>query len=230
MSRQTYTGQVLWVIVDDAIPHTIDWIPQIRGWEILKVYPSPPWEPGLNTQARNMAAGMNVILSHVKKEDIEGIFIIEDDDYYRPTYLERMVIRLQGYDLCGEMNTIYYNVHSRRYLVNGNTIHASLFQTAFSYNAIPQFEQSFEHKFIDCLFWSIVPNRILFAENDLAIGIKGLPGRAGIGAGHTRMMSMREDMGMGFLKSKIGEDAKLYERYHGLNRQPQYGGLNSRGH
>jgi hypothetical protein len=231
MSRQTYTGKVLWVIVDDAIPHTIDWIPQIRDWEILKVYPYPSWNYGMNTQARNLAAGINAILSHVRKEDIEGIFIIEDDDYYRPNYLERMVIRLQGYDLCGEMNTIYYNVSSRRYLVNGNTIHSSLFQTGFSYNAIPLFEQSFAHKFIDCLFWSLVPNRIIFKENDLAIGMKGMPGRGGIGAGHSRQMSMREDQGMQYLKKLIGnEDAKLYERYNGLNRMSQYKTLDSKRH
>jgi len=223
MSRQTYTGQVLWVIVDDAIPHTIDWITPFReGWEIVRVYPVPSWYPGQNTQARNLAAGMNAILSKVKREDIEGIFIIEDDDYYKPHYLERMVARLKGFDLCGEMNTIYYNVHSRRYLINANTVHASLFQTGFTYNAIPELEQSFEHKFIDCVLWSLVPNRIMFKEDDLAVGMKGMPGRAGIGAGHSRMMSMREDIGMNYLKSLIGEDAKLYERYYGLNRESQH--------
>ena len=213
MQRQTYTGQVAWIIVDDAYPRTIENV--IRpGWDVIKVYPEPRWMTGQNTQGRNIAAGVNTLLANFK--DIEAIFIIEDDDYYRPVYLEKMMQKLNGFDLIGERNTIYYNVYQRRHFTNPNNIHSSLFQTAFTLNAIPVLELSLENRFIDCALWRDVKNSFLFNDGNLAIGMKGMPGRGGIGAGHSKMRSMPEDRDMNYLKSLIGqEDAKLYERYYG---------------
>jgi hypothetical protein len=215
MKRQTYTGKVVWIIVDDSLPRSTDIVTaDFRpDWTIIKIYPMPLWTTGQNTQARNITAGIN-ILANYKREEIEAIFIIEDDDYYRPRYLERMMANFSSYHLIGERNTIYYNVQWRRYITNPNTIHASLFQTAFKYDVIDIFKQCIPNKFMDCVFWSKVPNKHLFYENDLAIGMKGMPGRGGIGAGHTRAMNMREDPNMNYLRSLIGEDANVYVTYY----------------
>ena len=147
MQRQTYKGEVAWIIVDDAYPRTIENVTR-QGWDVVKIYPEPRWITGMNTQARNIAAGVNEALKH---KDIKAIFIIEDDDYYKPYYLDEMMQRLNGFDLIGEMKTIYYNVLTRQHVTNPNTIHASLFQTAFTLNALPQLEKAFESKFIDCV-------------------------------------------------------------------------------
>ena len=222
MKQQTYTGEVMWIIVDDAYPVSIDKVTDDfrDGWTIVKVHPSPRWSTGQNTQARNIAAGVQAMKDRIG-ETAEAIFIIEDDDYYRPVYLERMMAR-KGHDLWGEMKTIYYNVQHRRHITNANTIHASLFQTAFRPAAIPAMIKSLPNKFIDCVFWTLVPDRILFQEGDLAIGIKGMPGRGGIGAGHSRAMNMTPDFQLNWLKSKIGSDAILYERYYGGDRVQQH--------
>ncbi len=224
MKRQTYTEKIVWILIDDCNPRTTDFITDnFRGnWAFIKVYPIPIWAEGQNTQARNIEAGIRALMNNFKKEEIEGIFIIEDDDYYKSIYLERMMERLKGFDIAGEKNTIYYNVFHRRYVINPNVIHASLFQTAFTVNAIPYLESSYWHKFIDCQLWEKVQNKNLFNEGNLAIGIKGLPGRYGIGAGHSRAMSMHEDFNLDYLKSLIGEDAKLYEGYYGGVRQSQH--------
>jgi hypothetical protein len=221
MKRQTYTGKVAWVIVDDAIPVSTDCVTSdFRGWDIVKVYPKPSWTVGKNTQARNIAAGIQALINNYSKNEIEAIFIIEDDDYYRPIYLERMMAHFNGFDLIGEMKTIYYNVQWRRYITNNNTIHASLFQTAFTYDVIPILEKCLAHKFIDCNLWPKVEKRNIFYENDLAVGMKGMPGRGGIGAGHSKAMSMRDDTNMRYLAKLIGEDFKLYERFYTGYRQP----------
>jgi hypothetical protein len=215
MKRQTYTGEVAWIIVDDAIPVSTDCVnSDFRGWDIIKVYPKPSWSMGQNTQARNIAAGIQTLVNKYSKEEIEAIFIIEDDDYYRPIYLERMMFHFNGFDLLGEMKTIYYNVQWRRYITNNNTAHASLFQTAFTYNVIPLIQECLAHKFIDCTLWPKVAKRHLFYENDLAIGMKGMPGRGGIGAGHSKAMNMLNDPNMNYLKAFIGEDYKLYEKFY----------------
>jgi hypothetical protein len=216
MRRQTYSGKVVWIIVDDGYPRTTEHITEAfrPDWPKVKIYPTPTWRTGENTQVRNLQAGIDYIKANFQKQDVDGIFIIEDDDYYRPQYLERMTDRLKGFDIVGEKNTIYYNVEWRRHVTNANAVHASLFQTAFSYDAIPDFEASFAHKFIDCLFWTKPARKNLFNEGNLAIGMKGIPGRGGIGAGHRRAQNMQPDPYLHYLRSLVGEDVKFYERYY----------------
>jgi hypothetical protein len=208
MEAQTYKGDVTWVIVDDGNPRTTNFIPDNfrDNWTIIKIYPKPAWEIGQNTQGRNISAGMKVI----KALNPELIFIIEDDDYYRHVYLEEMMKRKGSFDVIGERNTIYYNVASRRWCINGNEKWSSLFQTAFTMNAIPAFERLYTEKFIDFTFFKQIKNIHLFNAGNLSIGIKGQPGRAGIGAGHTWSSNMIKDPEMLKLKEFIGDDFRYY--------------------
>jgi hypothetical protein len=227
MYRQTYTGQVTWVIIDDADPLSTNnvKIDFRENWTICKVYPKPTWK-GENTQARNIAAGISLIENN---EDIEAIFIIEDDDYYKPYYVEKMLEHLKGFDIAGEKNTIYYNVKHRRYLTNPNTLHSSLFQTAFTKNALPALKKAYSHKFIDCMLWSLVKNKNLFNDYNLSVGIKGLPGRGGIGAGHTAMIGFPFDQDLKYLKTLTSEeDAEKYRRYYSDSRVLQHSQFNQK--
>jgi hypothetical protein len=225
MRRQTYKGSVTWIIVDDANPRTTDNVKEDfrPDWTIQKIHPQPFWMPGQNTQARNIIAGVNFIKAHYTRDLVKAIFIIEDDDYYKPVYLESMFLRMGDRWAIGEVRTIYYNVQYRKYITNPNTGHSSLFQTALSWDGIPALESSFRDKFIDAKFWTIVHNKHLFSADNLAVGMKGMPGRGGIGAGHSRAMNMHPDIEMRYLTRLIGkEDARLYERYYGGGDQPQH--------
>jgi hypothetical protein len=219
MERQTYRGDVIWIIVDDCLPLTTNSVGEgfKDKWTIIKVYPTPAWMPGDNTQGRNIQYGINVLFRNYKEKDIEAVFIIEDDDYYRPIYLESMMSRFGNFDTIGERNTIYYNVLFRGYVTNDNIKHASLFQIAFTPKVLPIFEQCYSQKFIDFVFFSLAKNVNLFNAGNLAIGIKGMRGRPGIGAGHVRAMynsQNRLDLSMNWLHGQIGEDARLYEKYY----------------
>ena len=215
MKQQTYKGKVAWIIVDDCVPRTTDFITGDfrEGWSIYKSYPKPAWSPGFNSQARNLSVAINIVLG---LKDVEAIFIIEDDDYYRPIYLEVMMSLFSGYTILGEQNTIYYNVMYRRYNANGNFTHSSLFQTAIKPAAIKAFRNCFHSRFIDAHFYHTVRNHKvkLFRGRNLSIGVKGMPGRGGIGAGHGRQMAMRPDPDMNYLRSLIGTDTRLYERFY----------------
>ena len=59
---------------------------------------------------------------------IEGdyILILEDDDYYAPTYIEEMVKLLSQADIVGEVNAKYYNLKIPGFRQMGNTHHAPL--------------------------------------------------------------------------------------------------------
>ena len=219
MQRQTYKGDVVWVIVDDCLPLTTNSVGEgfKDNWTIIKVYPTPIWRPGDNTQGRNIQYGIHTLLRNYKESDIQAIFIIEDDDYYRPIYLESMITRFGNFDVIGERNTVYYNVFFRGYVTNDNVKHASLFQIAFTPKALPIFEQCYGQKFIDYVFFSMAQNVSLFNAGNLAIGIKGIKGRPGIGAGHLRTMYTRQDRldtSMNWLHTQIGDDSKLYEKYY----------------
>ena len=213
MKRQTYKGEVTWLIVDDCLPVTTEIVNKNfrENWIIKKIYPKPIWQEGQNTQARNISAALNEVK---RQKDVKAIFIIEDDDYYRSVYLEEMMSRFNGFYAIGETNTIYYNVVSRTFYQHPNVNHASLFETAFTIESIPTIEKYFMTQYIDVHFWSSIKNKHLFKINNLAIGIKGMPGRHGIGGGHDRVNRGPIDASMNHLKSLIGEDYKLYEGYY----------------
>lgn len=186
MRTQTYVGPVIWIIVDDCVPETTNFIKEDfrEDWTIVKVYPFPSWQKGQNTQSRNLQAGIDA----VKEFSVSAIFIIEDDDYYTPKYLQVLSTALKGFDACGESDTMYYHVDMQKGYRNANHKHASLFQTCFTENMIPQFETVLKRnlKYIDIDFWKLVPKIQFLKGLDLSIGIKGQPGRAGIGAGHRK--------------------------------------------
>ena len=225
MHRQDYDDDVIWIIVDDGAALTTDIVqPGFRdNWEIIKVYPKPVWT-GQNTQGRNIKAGVDNLLTNENIDNINAIFIIEDDDYYKPVYLTEMMKRMPGYQLIGETNSLYYNVHWRQHCDNNNRQHSSLFQTAFTRDVIPLLMTCLHQKFIDADIWTKCPNKLLFHAGTLSVGIKGMPGRGGIGAGHQNAMFFLQDQSMTYLTNLIGEeDAKEYERYYGNYGQPQHG-------
>lgn len=237
MKRQNYEGEVLWIVVDDALPRTSQNIPANKeylvsekglvdvstlqntggfkkDWTVIKLYPVPVWEVGQNTQSRNIGCGTNFIKA--LKENIEAIFIIEDDDWYSPEYLQEMVKNLKGFDVVGETKTVYYNVADYTVRPNRNTMHASLFQTAFTLSVLPIFERVLENKskFIDMDFFRSVRGHNVNLLNNVrfSVGIKGMGGRAGIGSGHTlkvagkpskptyaKAMELKELIGMDYL-------------------------------
>jgi glycosyltransferase involved in cell wall biosynthesis len=215
MKKQDYKGSVLWVIVDDGDPVTIEDIPFDfkENWTIKKLYPIAVWRQGQNTQARNLLVAAKAIQ---QRDDVEAVFIIEDDDYYSPKYLSTMMQYLQGKDAVGELATVYYNPYRRAWMRNGNTHHASLCQTGFAITMMPLFIKACttQHVFIDMTFWRFLRSYklALFNNGDIAIGIKGIPGRGGIGMGHRMDLEMTPDPEMEYLKKLIGEDYLYYKQ------------------
>jgi hypothetical protein len=221
MQRQTYAGDVTWIIVDDCVPISTDIVKEDfrEKWTIIKVYPEPIWTPGQNTQFRNMLACIKALEDDSPGKDIEAVFIIEDDDYYKPWYLQEMVKRMGTYDIIGEVNTLYYNVRHRKYSPMNNYQHSSLFQTVISAKGIPFLKSacnrppSGDSFFIDITIWREIQNKNLFNAGNVAIGIKGMPGRSGLGSGHNDNSLILTDHNMDHLRLLMGEDSKLYEGY-----------------
>lgn len=206
MQKQDYKGEVLWILIDDCEIKTVENIKR-DGWSIKRLYPTPSWQSGQNTQGRNISVGINYIKT---LPNVEAIFIIEDDDYYKPMYLSTMVEKLIGYDIAGELYTVYYNVRLRSWMRNGNIYWSSLFQTAFKPSVIPVLEKLLNQKYIDCHLFPAISSKNMFKGNDLGVGIKGQMGRGGIGAGHKELASYIPDPKGLKLYELIGNDVKYY--------------------
>jgi hypothetical protein len=209
MRAQQYDGDVQWVVIDDGPVPTECTL----GQEVLR--PQPLWTPGANTQKRNMVVGVDAA-KH------EHVLIIEDDDYYAPFYLDVMEKRLAGKELVGERDALYYNVRSRMWLDNQNKRHSSLCQTGVGPRALELLRQSCfaVNKFIDVHLWNLaqdlqLPTQ-LYQRSGLCVGIKGLPGRGGIGIGHKPVIGGRwqRDSDFSVLTAWLGADSEPYARYH----------------
>ena len=214
IGQQTYKGEINWIVVDDCVPETRC----TMGQTIIR--PKPAWRPGQNTQARNLRLALATAGLGGK------ILFIEDDDYYAPDYLSLVDQWLDEAALVGETHTRYYNVRCRSWHVCANKHHSSLCQTGFRAEILPLVVNacSGREQFLDMTLWSVAAERGRLhpfdphfspsAHSGLCIGMKGLPGRLGIGMGHKRTKRWTPDPDMSMLRSWIGGDHLEYAGYH----------------
>lgn len=204
MARQTYSGPVRWVIVDDgkkAQPIKF----KRKGWAVEVVRPEPSWTQGENTQARNIVAGLDRIGPE------ERVVIIEDDDWYSASWLSTVSAALDAHELVGESHAKYYNVAQRKAREHENEQHASLCSTALRGRALDVLRGVCRPgiQFIDVMLWQAFGPAGLFRGEDV-VGVKGLPGRKGIGVGHAKQFQGTFDANAKILRSWIGADVEAY--------------------
>ena len=211
MARQTYRGDVRWIIVDDgevAQPITFS----KKNWTLEVIRPNPFWQDGMNTQARNLRAGMDIVGAD------ERVVFIEDDDWYAADWLETVDKKFEKAELIGEANARYYNLPQKSYRPMFNTLHSSLCSSAIRGQALDTFRSvcRAQIKFIDVLLWQAHSDNHLFS-GERVLGIKGMEGRGGIGVGHAKEFRGTKDVGGKILKSWIGDDALVYKPEEKIN-------------
>lgn len=196
-----------WIVVDDG--------PVPINCTMGQTYVRGPkqWEEGINTHRYNMDAAL---------EKVRGdyIFVIEDDDFYTPEYIETMIDLMRFVPVVGEGTAKYYNLKIPGYKEMRNREHASLCQTALRsthkdllYKAVHSGELYFDIHLWRTVIDSKIPS-ILVNDTALCIGMKGLPGRTGIGAGHKKeKRDYYLDAGGRKLKEWLGSDAQYYESF-----------------
>lgn len=205
MRRQDYAGPVSWIIVDDGEPECPP--PEMpAGWSVGVVRPAPRWRLGDNTQARNLLAGLEVA------SDRHPLFVIEDDDWYAPDYLSAGASWLKEAPLVGEGKARYYNVATRRAQGLNNMRHASLCATIMDGSMLAAFRSAIHarQKFIDLELWRAAPHSRVILGSHRCVGMKGLPGRGGIGMGHSEAFGQQSDTDGSLLRAWVGTDAEVY--------------------
>lgn len=180
LNAQTYEGPLIWTIVDDCDPSTR--IPRMRkGITVNVIRPGWRWQPGKNTQARCMALGL---IGLVGLND--AVIILEDDDVYLPEHVSNVLSWLERVDLVGERDSCYYNVATRRWRVLPGKYHASMCSVACKGRATDLLLKLCQtgSKMLDMRLWRTFDGLKELLDSHNVVGIKGLPGRPGIGVGH----------------------------------------------
>jgi hypothetical protein len=207
IERQTYRGPLQWIVCDDSNIHYDICKPD----NVTTFNHKKRKYPGNKSDSfrGNVIGALSLVL-------YDKIIIIEDDDWYSPDYIKLYNDRLNNYELVGEGPARYYNVASKSYRILGNTKRASFCQTALQTKIIEKLYISCQKDsaFVDARLWNKHCSRkIVFQDKAHCIGIKGMPGRKGIGMGH-RAKSFSRDKDWKILAQWIGkEDTEFYKQF-----------------
>lgn len=204
VSRQT-VKPFEWIVADDGLTPTVTTMNQIH------VRRERTHEGG-----KSLASNLLAALDRVKGD---AVVIWEDDDWYSPQHLQVCAERLQGASATGCQWLRYYNVAHRMH-VRMQNIGSALCNTAFRSELIGVMRSAAQDAldnndfYIDRRFWQSVNSKRDCHDIETVIGMKGLPGRAGLGIGHRpkRSPSKRwaHDPSKRVLREWLGPDAEPY--------------------
>jgi cellulose synthase/poly-beta-1,6-N-acetylglucosamine synthase-like glycosyltransferase len=207
IERQTFNGPIQWIISDDSNKH----------YEITKPSNVTYFDHKKRTYPGNKSDSFrgNVICA-LPLVKFDKVLIFEDDDWYHPDYIKTYVNYLFNYQLVGEAPAKYYNVKTRNCRTLGNNKRASFCQTGLRSNILDKLFVSCQKDsaFVDARLWNKDCSKFISqADRFHCVGIKGMPGRAGIGIGH-RMKGSSNDPNLSTLTKWIGaDDAQYYAKF-----------------
>lgn len=204
MSRQTRQPDE-WIVADGGSVSAVC----TRGQLQIR----NPNDPGVRNFLYNL-------LASITRANGELIAFCEDDDYYAPGHLaqlERQLIANPRALAAGDDDQRYYNLASRQFRTYKN-VGACLCQTMIRRELVERFRQvvriCLERNSygVDTNLWrGIAPARRALEHAHTVVGIKGLPGRAGLGVGHRPDEKWTADPELAQLRAWIGADIEQYQ-------------------
>lgn len=180
LKRQTFVGDIQWVITDSGSKSAISIGPPFSFNTVDYKYLGH-----IKKSHKSFCRNMQDALSRVK---YNKILVMEDDDWYHPTYIEVMWERLHKNQLIGEIPATYYHIKDQSYRILPNVERASMCQMGFTKEIISTLQHILKQQnaFIDIQLWRYYSSqfRKKLYNSRLCVGIKGMPGNIGIGIGH----------------------------------------------
>jgi len=196
-----------WIVVDDGKT------PLTPTYAMQYVRREPRSDDPQYTLSFNLATALPLITG-------DKIFIIEDDDYYAPDYIAEMSRRLDSHEVVGLMHAKYYYLPTGGHQIHANATHCSLAETAFRSSFLPEMPEILRlstESYVDLRIWIKAGARgYRFNDNEkpLYLGIKGLPGRGGIGIGHDpnryKKRNQQDTTNRPILKKWVPKDYQVY--------------------
>ncbi len=205
MQRQTIQPYE-WIVADDGEQHAVLTLNQTHI-KLERIY------SGGQSLANNLLTGLTDATGDV-------IVIWEHDDWYAPNHLETCLKYLAKADVVGADLQRYYNLPYKKHITMLNK-GSALCNTALSTDLLEMLKDAALSAFdsqsygIDRLFWDSVPKvRQKIHQDYTVVGMKGLPGRPGLGMGHRPQVSKDRrwchDPGYVQLKAWVGDDSQQY--------------------
>ena len=120
------------------------------------------------------------------------VVVLEDDDYYHPSYIETLSAMLEQAEVAGFTNDVYYNLRLKRFHRRHNVTDCALAATGFRSSLLPRLKEiaTRQSVYLDLPLWDEGDERKLTRDNKAPdglqyhVGLKGMPGLAGLGNGH----------------------------------------------
>ena len=209
ISAQNYHQPIRWIIVDDCNPATPlpeTYYAPFGPIEVEVIRPAWHWTD-TSTQCKSMALALDQVA------DDDTVIIFEDDDAYLPDHIADTVKALETFSLVGERVSNYYNVATRRWQLMPGKNHASLASNGVRGDALKLLRDicASGTRTIDIDLWKQFRGPKSMTDHFNVVGIKGLPGRAGIGIGHKDGFGLPDTDGV--LQKWLGHYADLYQRF-----------------
>jgi hypothetical protein len=190
MKRQDFTDKVHWIIADDSIDGHYDTSEMPSNWEITHLKIKRTKTPEYSSQGENLFLALNEI-------KYDKIVMIEDDDYYTPGWLSLCSSQLDTYGMFGVKNLINYNLGNRTWLYKtyAGRDNNPMCSTSLRSDLVEELKvicTSNMDKF-DHLIWE-KKKTFYLKEYKIppVIGIKGLPGRAGMTLKHRTILPNKD--------------------------------------
>jgi glycosyltransferase involved in cell wall biosynthesis len=205
MARQTIQPDE-WIVADDGTRHASLTMGQLH----LKL-------PRLYEGGRSLASN---ILEALPEVTGDVIVIWEHDDWYAPNHIETCLQTLRGNLATGSVGQRYYNVPLRVCITLTNK-GSALCNTALQSSAMDYLKDAALRVLdsggigVDRLFWDSLPKGTGNTHRyNTVVGIKGLPGRLGLGMGHRPRPGFRrrwrDDHTLSVLRAWVGADIANY--------------------
>lgn len=200
MARQSATWHQ-WIVADDGLE------PARLTMGQQHVRRSREHEGG-RSLAGNLPAALDLA-------DGDVVLVIEHDDWYAPDHIAVCLDQLRRGDVVGSRWQRYYNVQSRSWRRMRN-VGSALCNTALRRCALPILRAAALAAFqrgtygVDRLLWDAAGRRGHVHDVDTVVGIKGLPGRRGLGMGHRPDAQWTADPDLQQLRAWIGNDVESY--------------------
>lgn len=195
MRAQTYDRHYQWIVVDDGSVGTR----VMCGQDYLRR--APARGPGHTLTAQLRAA--------IPRIRGRKVLIIEDDEWYGPDYLARMVAALEDRPLVGAGFARYYWPRVARFREFPEHAHASLCRTGLRRELLDALAESCRtaDPSVDLRLWSLIAGHRLECARPLAVGMKGMPGRRSGGGDPAHGQA---DGDLAVLRQWIGDDVAHY--------------------
>jgi glycosyltransferase involved in cell wall biosynthesis len=204
MERQTVQPDQ-WIVSDDGVESA----KLTKNQEHL--YTERQYEGG-KSLANNMLKALDKVNGDI-------VLIMEHDDYYQPNHIEICLRTLKNYAASGSLWQRYYNIEHKCYLIMKN-VGSALCNTAFYADYIPDMQKAAQKAFnenkycVDRLFWDalIRKTKTNIHQFNTVVGIKGLPGRKGLGLGHRPdpKRDWKQDPKLEILRTWVGDNIENY--------------------